>query len=139
MERILVAEDDADLRELIEVALQEDSYEVRGVGDGCSALDELTRFTPDLVLVDLGLPHLSGHDVLRHLRDQLPFGRVPVIAISGKFTFEALPTKWFLAKPLDLDLMLRVVGELCGRRLPAPFWVQQPETARRREGVAFRP
>ncbi len=78
---IVVVDDDFDLRAIIRDVLEEDGFRVTAVGDGESLLGLLPGHHPDLVVLDLGLPGVSGLDVLRRIQER---GRVPTIIVSGK-------------------------------------------------------
>lgn len=80
---IVVVDDDADLRALIRDVLEEDAFRVTTVGDGEALLGMLAGGHPDLVVLDLVLPGISGLDVLRRLQER---GRVPTIIVSGRGT-----------------------------------------------------
>jgi DNA-binding response OmpR family regulator len=67
---VLVADDDQDIRELVELKLSSAGYDVVTVGDGQSALDALLSTRPDLAVLDVMMPVLSGTDVLRALRQR---------------------------------------------------------------------
>jgi DNA-binding response OmpR family regulator len=67
---VLVADDDQDIRELVELKLSSAGYDVLTVGDGQSALDALFSRRPDLAVLDVMMPGLSGTDVLRALRQR---------------------------------------------------------------------
>jgi two-component system response regulator MtrA len=66
--RILVVEDDASVRAAVSLVLETSGFEVTAVGDGRTAIAETSRAEPDLVLLDLMLPGMSGLDVCRELR-----------------------------------------------------------------------
>ena len=66
--RVLVVEDDASLRRTLAIGLAAEGHHVLTAGDGRTALDAAREDDPDLVILDLGLPDLSGVDVLRLLR-----------------------------------------------------------------------
>jgi two-component system, OmpR family, phosphate regulon response regulator PhoB len=78
---VLVVEDDPDLRFLLRTVLTDVGFEVEETDSGPSALEALERRHVDLVLLDLGLPGLDGHEVLRQLRVG---SDVPVIVLSGR-------------------------------------------------------
>jgi DNA-binding response OmpR family regulator len=67
---VLVADDDQDIRELVELKLSSAGYDVLTFGDGQSALDALFSRRPDLAVLDVMMPGLSGTDVLRALRQR---------------------------------------------------------------------
>lgn len=79
--RVLVAEDDTDLRGFLEVTLEAEGMEVVSVADGAGALVAVGADPPDLVLLDLALPDLDGLDLLAALRRN---GDLPVIVLTGR-------------------------------------------------------
>ena len=81
MTRILVVEDEAALAEPLEYLLEREGYEVELAPDGPSALTAFDRFRPDLVLLDLMLPGMSGTDVCRELRSR---SSIPIIMLTAK-------------------------------------------------------
>jgi PAS domain S-box-containing protein len=81
--RVLVVDDLLDSAESLAMLLRLDGHEVRVANDGPSALEAAQRFRPELVLLDLGLPGLSGFEVCRRIRKE-PWGReVFVVALTG--------------------------------------------------------
>ncbi len=81
--RILVVDDDPNVRTTSVSVLKNKGYEVRAAEDGFAALAELRRSVPDVIISDLGMPNMSGFELLSVVRRRFP--HVPVIAISGKF------------------------------------------------------
>ena len=84
--RILVADDSADIRKLISLILSTEGYEVLSVESGRELLDRYQAFSPDLVLLDIMMPHLSGFEVLEALRASAEPDRAtaPIIMITAK-------------------------------------------------------
>jgi signal transduction histidine kinase len=81
--RILVVDDNRDAAESLAMLLRHASAEVRTVFDGAAALEEIPSFRPDVILLDIGMPEMDGHEVARRLR-ALPEGRdVLLIALTG--------------------------------------------------------
>jgi DNA-binding response OmpR family regulator len=78
--RVLIIEDDADAADVLDAYLQREGYEVQIAGDGISGLDKALRWKPDLVLLDVMLPGMSGTDVLATLRRET---RTPVIMVTA--------------------------------------------------------
>ncbi|HRF02264.1 MAG TPA: response regulator, partial [Pirellulaceae bacterium] len=66
---ILVIDDEVQIRRLLRLTLEAEGYGVREAGTGRAGLDEVVRRAPDLLVLDMGLPDLSGLDVLRQLRE----------------------------------------------------------------------
>jgi CheY-like chemotaxis protein len=81
---ILLVEDDAFLQGLYEAQLTAEGYEVRVAGTGERALDQMAEDSPDLVLLDLVMPGMSGYDVLARMRENPALSRIPVIVFSNK-------------------------------------------------------
>ena len=82
----LVVEDDPDGRFLLADYLSTAGYLVRTATDGASALRELDRNTPDVLVLDLILPWVNGLEVLATVREQKRFARMPVLVTTGTFT-----------------------------------------------------
>jgi DNA-binding response OmpR family regulator len=80
-DRILLVEDDHAIRSLLRLLLEDHGYRVREAADGPSAVDEFKREPPDLVILDLRLPGMSGFDVCRAIRQS---SQVPVIIVSAQ-------------------------------------------------------
>jgi len=76
---ILVIDDEVQIRRLLRLTLEAEGYGVREAGTGRAGLDEVVRRAPDLLVLDMGLPDLSGLDVLRQLREWSP---VPVLVLT---------------------------------------------------------
>jgi CheY-like chemotaxis protein len=81
--RILLVEDSLAVRRANESALVNAGYEVICVEDGESALRAVQEHTPDLILLDMILPKMSGPDVLRHLKSEAKTASIPVVVLSG--------------------------------------------------------
>ncbi|MCB0329842.1 MAG: response regulator transcription factor [Bdellovibrionales bacterium] len=83
-ERILVVEDEADIRELIQYNLQREGFEVLMVGTGEEALSTATQERPDLILLDLMLPGMNGLDVCRSLKSNPALANIPILIVSAR-------------------------------------------------------
>jgi phosphate regulon transcriptional regulator PhoB len=83
-QKILVVEDEADIRELLRYSLVQEGYAVEEAGDGAEALDRVMRRAPDLVMLDLMLPRMSGLELCRRLRANPETARLPVIVVTAK-------------------------------------------------------
>lgn len=82
MQRVAVVEDNPDCLALF-VAILFGSYEVTAYDDGVVALEAMRRFPPDLVLMDISLPRLSGEEILQAMRADPELCRLPVIALTA--------------------------------------------------------
>src|SRR5213594_1081608 len=81
--RVLLIEDDPEMLEILAPSLGEDGLVVSGVSSGGDALAEIARQTPDLILLDLGLPGINGLKVLELLKKDLISRDIPVIVITA--------------------------------------------------------
>lgn len=81
--RILVVDDDERILHTSQAVLESKGYEVRTARDGFAALIELRAALPDVIITDLGMPNMSGFELLSVVRKRFP--RVAVIAISGQY------------------------------------------------------
>ena len=84
MKSILIIEDDPDIVELLRYNLERESYRVTAAGDGAAGLDALRRERPDLLILDLMLPEVSGLDVCRTVRGDPELATLPVIMLTAK-------------------------------------------------------
>lgn len=81
MNKVLIVEDDAGIRDSVSYALRAESFEVSTASDGVEGYEQFQRESPDLLLLDLQLPRRSGLDVLRMVRES---SQVPVLILSVK-------------------------------------------------------
>jgi DNA-binding response OmpR family regulator len=82
--RILVVDDDADIRDMLSFKLVKAGYEVHTEEDGETGLAAARELHPDLILLDWMMPRLTGPEVCRQLRDEEAAARVPVILLTAK-------------------------------------------------------
>lgn len=83
-ERILIVDDEPDIVELLEYNLRQLGYETATARDGASALAEVHRQRPDLILLDLMLPDISGTEVCRRLRKDASTETIPIMMITAR-------------------------------------------------------
>ncbi len=84
--RVMVIDDNADIRNLISLILTSESYEVLVVESGIELLEKIAHFSPDLLLLDIMMPHMSGFEVLESVRS-LPdahLSSIPIVMITAK-------------------------------------------------------
>jgi len=84
LKKILIVEDEIDLIKLLKYNLEKEGFAVASATDGSVALSEVRRQTPDLVILDLMLPGLSGLEICRQLRRNDSLASIPVLIISAK-------------------------------------------------------
>jgi two-component system nitrogen regulation response regulator GlnG len=112
--RVLVVEDEPEVALVLHDALQDVGYDVRVAVDGHEALRLARQYEPEIVLLDLTLPSLSGESVLEALRHEAP--SIPIIIVSGNSDAErarALLQRGafdYMPKPFDVGVLERVVA-----------------------------
>ena len=123
-ERIVLADDNADMRSYVERLLKESGYQVEAVADGRAAVEAVQRQLPALVLSDVMMPVLDGFGVLRTLRSDERTGEVPIILLSARAGEEAsiegiaAGADDYLVKPFSArELIARVEGAMRMARL----------------------
>ena len=84
MATVLVAEDDADIRELVAYKLHQAGHQVVTVADGLAAVAAAREKVPDLAIVDVSMPGLSGIQVCSALREHPATAGIPVILLSAR-------------------------------------------------------
>jgi len=82
--KILIVDDEKDIRDLLEFNLENEGYETIKAKDGLEALKKAESGQPDLILLDIMLPHKDGFEVLRELRENKETANIPVIFLTAK-------------------------------------------------------
>lgn len=82
--KILIVEDEESLLKLESILLTSKGYKVTGVMDGPSALEEVARSRPDLVILDIMLPGIDGFEVCRRIKEDASFRGIKVIMLTAK-------------------------------------------------------
>lgn len=116
--RVLLVEDDADLRDAMCDALAYVGYDVLTAIDGSDGLRKLLESRPDVVVLDLMMPKLDGWQFRVEQRKDPVLAGIPVVAISasGNATAAAIDADAFLRKPLDADVLCRAIEEVVAAR-----------------------
>lgn len=112
--RILVVDDDDAIRAMVERVLKREQYEVESARDGFEAIEKLTRNDYTTVLLDLMMPRVDGHGVLRYLeeRPQAPAVIVMTANMQGaQESANARPVFRVLSKPFDIRQLVTHVHE----------------------------
>jgi CheY-like chemotaxis protein len=109
--RILIVEDDADLRRLFRVALSVAGYAVEEAGDGVEALQLIENRQPDLVVLDLMLRALDGISVQQELAARAITRHIPIVVVTGStIDLANLDVACVLRKPIMPDELVKTVG-----------------------------
>lgn len=119
MHKILIAEDDGELRQLFSHVLTRQGYTVRGVSNGQEALDAMDRDYYDLVISDIMMPVMDGYEFVRQLRSV--GNNTPVLMITAKDAFDDMRTGFqagtddYMVKPINVNEMVLRVQALLRR------------------------
>lgn len=112
--KILVVDDDPDIREIMMYILESEGYAVAGLDKGQAVLQTVHEMRPDMVLLDVQLGDMDGRDICRELKHQPATQTIPVIIVSASHGWQALREKDcqaddFLAKPFDVTELVDYV------------------------------
>lgn len=119
MLKILIAEDDKELRQLFSHVLVKNGYTVKGVSNGKEALDAMDNDYYDLIISDIMMPVMDGYELVRRLRDD--GNTTPVMMITAKDAFDDMRmgflsgTDDYMVKPINVNEMILRVGALLRR------------------------
>ena len=119
MMKILIAEDDRELRQLFSHVLIKNGYTVKGVSNGKEALDAMENDYYDLIISDIMMPVMDGYEFLQRLRDS--GNTTPVMMITAKDAFDdmkqgfVLGSDDYMVKPVNVNEMVLRVGALMRR------------------------
>ena len=129
--RILVADDELDLLWALQHSLVDDGFEVITAGNGVEALSQVYKHNPNLLILDVNMPELTGHEVCRRLRRDSRYASIPIILLTVESRVEDRVTGLdggcddYVVKPFDLrELKARVRALLrrCKTASPVSGW-----------------
>ena len=119
MLKILIAEDDRELRQLFQHVLIKNGYSVKGVSNGKEALDAIEQDYFDLIISDIMMPEMDGYELVQSLREAND--NTPVMMITAKDAFDDMRmgflsgTDDYMVKPINVNEMVLRVGALLRR------------------------
>jgi two-component system, cell cycle response regulator DivK len=121
--KVLIVEDDLLNRMFYEAVFQQRGYEMMLVDDGARVLDAVATFTPDIITMDIHLPHVSGRKLIREIKRNPRTQHIPILAITayagkrGEEGIRRAGAGGYLAKPLSIDSLLGEVDALLGEAI----------------------
>jgi len=119
--KILIVEDDADVRLGYQILLKANRYDTFFAADSASAVTEARKHQPDLIILDLGLPAGDGFVVMERLSMIVNLAMIPVIVVSARDVHANKPralkagARAYLQKPWNDDELLAIIGGLLGQ------------------------
>lgn len=129
MAKILIADDERDILEVLSKKIGQAGYEVVSAKDGQEALDKIYKEAPDVIVLDVRMPKLDGFEVLKRLREKpIPTKWQPVIIVSALGELEdmkkgySLEADYYIVKPCEIPAVLKGIETMLHlipvRRLP---------------------
>lgn len=123
MAKILVAEDDQDIRELIVLTLQFSGFDVESVEDGAAAVKaaQANQGQFDLILMDVRMPHMTGYEACRQLKEHDLTQHIPIIFLSAKGQEAEVQTgldagaEQYILKPFAPDELISTVSKVLNK------------------------
>ncbi len=120
--KILIVEDNSDLRRLYAIGLNQHGYEVKLAANGAEAVDRVANEKPDLILLDLIMPIMDGWEVIAKVNSEEREPPIPVIVITGQRSTEkpdhAPAIAAWLEKPVSIELLVETIAtELATRQI----------------------
>jgi DNA-binding response OmpR family regulator len=118
---VLCADDDTDIRALLTIRLERAGFRVAEAADGEQALSLARELSPDVLVLDVMMPRLSGTEVLLALRGDEATAAIPVVLLSARAQEADVErgleagADAYLAKPFQAPELIEVVGRLAGR------------------------
>ena len=118
VKRVVVADDDPDIVDILTFNLEAAGYTVMSAADGEAARDLILATLPDLVVLDVMMPKMDGLEVLTVLKAHPQTRTIPVVMLTAKASDNDLWAGWdagadyYITKPFDLEELLRFIGYL---------------------------
>ncbi len=108
--RVLVVDDDQDIRDTVSAALEIEGYRVRCAENGAQALAVMHGYRPEAIVLDLSMPVMSGWELLEVVQETRELQGIPVLVLSA---MRAPAGVEHLNKPVSLDELLETLDRLC--------------------------
>jgi DNA-binding response OmpR family regulator len=120
VKKVLIADDEPNIVVSLEFLMRQRGYDVRVVSDGAEALKAVDEFRPDLILLDVMMPRISGYDVCQKVRENPDWHGTRIIMLSAKGRDVevtkgiAIGADAYVTKPFSTRDLIAKVGELLG-------------------------
>lgn len=113
--KLLICDDDVDIIEMLEIVLDDSGFDIITETDSKKVLELISSTRPQLVLMDLWMPVISGDQILKHMREDQNLSSIPVVIMSaaqdGKEVAFKAGANGYIPKPFDIDNLMQKVNE----------------------------
>ena len=119
--RILVVDDIPDNLILVQTVLEAEGYDVELADSGVKALAKIAASPPNLVLLDMSMPDMSGYELTQRIRADAKASRIPIVLLTGhqeEYLTQTmqLGVSGYIRKPIDFDKLLQRIQDICGAK-----------------------
>jgi chemosensory pili system protein ChpA (sensor histidine kinase/response regulator) len=125
--KILIADDSIYIRQSLNMTLSHEGYAVIEAADGLQALDQLSKESPDLLILDIEMPNLNGYDVLNIIRSHQEYSSLKIIMLTSRSSEKhkrrasELGANAYLTKPCPHDELLKTIKSLFGEEVESIY------------------
>lgn len=118
---ILVIEDDESMQAVLKRIFSQEGYDLRVAADGTELTGILDEITPDIILMDIGLPWINGFELAELIKNHREMKKIPLIFISGQASEEDITKAYqvgadeFIKKPFEIDHLKQTVEQLLNK------------------------
>ena len=115
--KILIVEDEPSMREMLNVFLEENGFEVIKSSNGVEGLDLAQKESPDIIILDIVMPGMSGYMVAKHIKSDPKLRNTPIVLltatanVAGNIMLE-MPTEYRVRKPFNPDELLELLQSI---------------------------
>lgn len=121
--KILLADDSVTIQKVVELTFSEGDYLITSVSNGKLAIEQLTKNRPDIAIVDIIMPEMSGYEVAEYIKKNPQYSAIPVILLTGTFEpFDEERAKKsgaeaYITKPFDSKMLIDKVESLLAQKV----------------------
>lgn len=124
---VLIVDDEEDVCSLLKMVVERHGLVARVASDGYAAMESIEQSRPDLIILDLKMPRLSGYELFARLKSDEDYQKIPIVVITGvtqdsdvddEEWARRLGAEEFLTKPFDLEELGKRVEQLVAKYLP---------------------
>jgi len=116
--KVLIVDDDSSIVDMLSILFWRKGFTVLAAYDGVSGLNTAKEKAPDVIVLDLMLPRLSGEEVCRQIRKDGVIGKTPIVMISGKASDadriigKVIGADSYFSKPFDINVLVKEIDSL---------------------------